>query len=62
MHSQRENRQTDDELLFWVSLASGPGGLGRSLVGEKGYTLQYSGPENSMDYSSRGYKESDTNE
>ena len=46
MHSQRENRQTDEELLFWVSLASGPRGLGRSLVGEHGNPLQYHCLEN----------------
>ena len=34
-------------------------GLGRSPGEGKGYPLQYSGLENSMDYSPRGYKESD---
>ena len=35
-------------------------GLGRSPGEGKGYPLQYSGLENSMDY--RGHKESDTTE
>ena len=37
-------------------------GLGRSPGEGKGYTLQYSGLENSMDYSQWGHKESDTTE
>ena len=37
-------------------------GLGRSPGEEKGYPLQYSGLENSMDYSPWGRKESDTTE
>ena len=37
-------------------------GLGRSLGEGKGYSLQYSGLENSMDYSPWGHKESDTTE
>ena len=37
-------------------------GLGKSLGEGKRYPLQYSGLENSMDYSSWGCKESDTNE
>ena len=37
-------------------------GLGRSPGEGKGYPLQYSGLENSMDYSPWGYKESDTTE
>ena len=39
-------------------------GLGRSPGERKGYPLQYSGLENSMDYihSPRGHKESDTTE
>ena len=35
-------------------------GLGRSPGEGKGYPLQYSGLENSMDYSPWGHKESDT--
>ena len=35
-------------------------GLGRSLGEGKGYPLQYSSLENSMDYSPGGRKESDT--
>ena len=35
-------------------------GLGRSLGEENSYPLQYSGLENSMDYSPWGFKESDT--
>ena len=35
-------------------------GLGRSPGEGKGYPLQYSGLENSMDYSPLGRKESDT--
>ena len=35
-------------------------GLGRSLGEGKGYLLQYSGLENSMDYSPQGHEESDT--
>ena len=35
-------------------------GLGRSPEEGKGYPLQYSGLENSMDYSPWGCKESDT--
>jgi len=42
--------------LGWTS------GLGRSLGKGKGYSLQYSGLENSMDYSPWGHKESDTTE
>jgi len=42
--------------LGWIS------GLGRSLGKGKGYSLQYSGLENSMDYSPWGHKESDTTE
>ena len=34
-------------------------GLGRSPGERKGYPLQFSGLENSMDYSPRGCKESD---
>ena len=37
-------------------------GLGRSPGERKGYPLQYSGLENSMDSSPRGRKESDTTE
>jgi len=37
-------------------------GLGRSPGEGKGYPLQYSGLENSMDYSPWGRKESDTTE
>ena len=37
-------------------------GLGRSPGEGKGYPLQYSGLENSMDYSPWGHKESDTTE
>ena len=37
-------------------------GLGRSPGEEKGYSLQYSGLENSMDYRPWGRKESDTTE
>ena len=37
-------------------------GLGRSPGEGKGYPLQYSGPEDSMDYSPWRYKESDTTE
>ena len=37
-------------------------GLGRSLGEGKGYPRQYSGLENSMDYSPWGHKESDTTE
>ena len=37
-------------------------GLGRSPGEGKGYPLQYSGLENSMDFSPRGRKESDTTE
>ena len=37
-------------------------GLGRSPGERKGYPLQFSGLENSMDYSPRGCKESDTTE
>ena len=37
-------------------------GLGRSPGEGKGYPLQYSGLENSMDYSQWGRKESDTTE
>ena len=37
-------------------------GLGRSPGEGKGYPLQYSGLENSMDYSPCGRKESDTAE
>ena len=37
-------------------------GLGRSLEEGKGYSLQYSVLENSMDYSPGGHKESDTTE
>ena len=37
-------------------------GLGRSLGEGKGYSLQYSGLENSMDYSPWGHKGSDTTE
>ena len=37
-------------------------GLGRSPGKGKDYPLQYSGLENSMDYSPRGSKESDTTE
>ena len=37
-------------------------GLGRSPGERKGYPLQYSGLENSMDYSPWGCKESDTTE
>ena len=37
-------------------------GLGRSPGEWKGYPLQYSGLENSMDYSPWGHKESDTTE
>ena len=37
-------------------------GLGRSPGEGKGCPLQYSGLENSMDYSPWGYKESDTTE
>ena len=37
-------------------------GLGRSPIEGKGYPLQYSGLENSMDYSPWGRKESDTTE
>ena len=36
--------------------------LGRSPEEGKGYPLQYSGLENSMDYSPWGHKESDTTE
>ena len=36
--------------------------LGRSPGEAKGYTLQYSGLENFMDYSPWSYKESDTTE
>ena len=36
--------------------------LGRSPGEGKGYSLQYSGLENSMDYSPWGHKESDTTE
>ena len=35
-------------------------GLGRSLGEGKGYSLQYSGLENSMDYSPWGHKELET--
>ena len=34
-------------------------GLGRSLEEEKGYPFQYSGLKNSMDYTVRGFAESD---
>ena len=37
-------------------------GLGRSPGGGKGYPLQHSGLENSMDYSPWGHKESNTTE
>ena len=37
-------------------------GLGRSPGEGKGYPLQYSGLENSIDYSPGGGKESDTTE
>ena len=37
-------------------------GLGRSLGEKNGYPLQYSGLENSMDYSPWGQKELDTTE
>ena len=37
-------------------------GLGRSPGERKGYPLQYSGLENSMDYRSWGHSESDTTE
>ena len=37
-------------------------GLGRSPEEGKGYPLQYSGLENSMDYSPWGHKDSDTTE
>ena len=37
-------------------------GLGRFLGGGNGYPLQYSGLENSMDYSPWGRKESDMTE
>ena len=37
-------------------------GLGRSPGEGKGYPLQYLDPENSMDYSPWGHKESDTTE
>ena len=37
-------------------------GLGRSPGEGKGYPLQYSGLENSMDYSPWGHKESNTDE
>ena len=37
-------------------------GLGRSPGEEKGYPLQYSGLENSMDYIVHGVAESDTTE
>ena len=37
-------------------------GLGRSPGEGKGYLFQYSGLENSMDYSPWGHKESDTTE
>ena len=37
-------------------------GLGRSPGEGKDYPLQYSGLENSMDFSSWGHKESDTTE
>ena len=37
-------------------------GLGRSSGEEKGYPLQYSGLENSMDYSPQVHKELDTTE
>ena len=37
-------------------------GLGRSPGEGKGYPLQYSGLENSMDYSPWGHKESDMTE
>ena len=37
-------------------------GLGKSIGEGKGYPFQYSGLENSMDYSPRGLKESDTTE
>ena len=37
-------------------------GLGRSPGERKGYSLQYSGLENSMDYSPWGCKESDMTE
>ena len=37
-------------------------GLGRSPGKGKGYPLQYSGLENSMDYSPWGHKELDTTE
>ena len=37
-------------------------GLGRSPGEGKGYPLQYSGPENSMDDTPWGYKESDMTE
>ena len=37
-------------------------GLGRPPGEEKGYSLQYSGLENSMDYRPWGRKESDTTE
>ena len=37
-------------------------GLGRSPGEEKGYPLQYSGLENSMDYSPWGHKELDITE
>ena len=37
-------------------------GLGRSAGEGKGNPLQYSGLENSMDYSPWGHKESDTSE
>ena len=37
-------------------------GLGRSPEEGKGYLFQYSGLENSMDYSPWGHKESDTTE
>ena len=37
-------------------------GLGRSPGEGNNYPLQYSGPENSMDYSPRSHKELDTTE
>ena len=52
-------------LTFIVSNVGDPGsipGLGRSPGEGKGYPLQYSGLENSMDYSPWGHKELDTTE